>query len=265
MRFNNDSYDTPENVPRHLGDKLSMGSGLYFYYYRFLRLIYHTNRIIKKGKFSNEEWCNSSYYNIDTLEGCGAKLHLRGLDNIRKTNGPVVFISNHMSTLETFTLPGIICPIKPSSFIVKQSLIDNRIFGRIMRATLPIAVTRTDPVKDYKTVIRDGKKLLASGRSIIVFPQSTRGPEFIPEEFGSIGIKLALKANVPVIPIALKTDFWGNGKHIKDAGPINRDKEVYFEFGPAIEVEGNGKSEHQKIISFIQQKLNEWGHETVNS
>jgi 1-acyl-sn-glycerol-3-phosphate acyltransferase len=257
MRFSCDSYDTPENVQRLFGDKLAMGTSLYFYY-RFLWLIYHTNRMIKKGKFSNEEWCNSSYYNIDTLEGCGAKLHIRGLDNIKKNAGPVVFVSNHMSTLETFTLPGIICPIKPSSFIVKQNLIDNPFFGRIMRATLAIAVTREDPVKDYKTVMADGKRLIDSGRSVIVFPQSTRGSKFLPEEFNSIANKLAKNAGVPVIPIALKTDFWRNGKYIKDIGLLNRGEEVYFEFGPAIKIEGNGKTEHNNIISFIQQKLDEW-------
>jgi 1-acyl-sn-glycerol-3-phosphate acyltransferase len=106
----------------------------------------------------------------------------------------------------------------------------------------------------------DGEKLLESGRSVIVFPQSTRGA-FIPKQFGSIGNKLAKKAGVPVIPIALKTDFWGNGKYIKAAGPLNRDKEVYFEFGHSIEIKGNGKAEHEEVISFIQKKLNEWGHD----
>ena len=262
MRFKDDNYDTPNNAPRHLGDKLSMGSSLYFYF-RFFRLIYLTNKIIKRSKFSTEAWCNSSYYNIDTLERCGAKLHIRGLDNIRKTDGPVVFVGNHMSTLETFALPGIICPIKPSSFIVKQTLIDNHIFGRIMKATQPIAVSRTNPIKDYKTVMIQGKKLLDSGRSVIVFPQSTRGVEFIPEDFGSIGNKLARKAGVPVIPIALKTDFWGNGKLLKDIGQLSRDKEVYFEFAPPIEIKGNGKAEHDEVISFIQQKLKEWKNEPV--
>ena len=257
MNFDNDSYDTPENIPKLLGDKLSMGTSFYFYY-RFTYLMYHTNRVIKKGRFSTEEWIKSSQYNIKTLEGCGAKLHIRGLDNIRKTKVPVVFIGNHMSTLETFTLPALVCPIKPSSFIVKQGLIDSPFFGRIMRATLPIAVTRTDPVKDYKAVINDGKRLLESGRSVIVFPQSTRGP-FISEEFGSIGIKLAKKAGFPIIPFALKTDFWGNGQRIKAVGPVSREKGVYFEFGkPMPIIEGTGKKEHQQIIDFIQQKLNEW-------
>ena len=257
MKFDNDSYDTPKNVPKLLGDRLSMGTSFYFYY-RFAFLMYHTNRVIKKGRFSTKEWIKSSQYNIRTLEGCGAKLHIKGLDNIKKTKGPVVFIGNHMSTLETFTLPALICPIKPSSFIVKTDLINSPLFGRIMRATLPIAVTRTNPLKDYKAVITDGKKLLASGRSVIVFPQSTRGP-FIPDEFGSIGNKLAKKARVPVIPIALKTDFWGNGQRIKAVGPVTREKEVYFEFGkPIPAIKGTGKKEHQQIIDFIQQKLKEW-------
>ena len=260
MRFTNDSYDTPSNIPKMLGDKLSMGTGLFFYY-RFLKVIHDTNKVIKHGKFSTEAWCKASYYTIDSLEGCGAKLHIRGLDNIRAVDGPVVFIGNHMSTLETFALPGIVCPIKPSSFIVKESLINHPIFGRIMKATIPISVTRKDPIKDYKTVMIEGKKILDTRRSVIVFPQSTRDPKFIPEEFGSIGNKLAKKANVPVIPIALKTDFWGNGKRIKDIGPLKRSEDIYFEFAPAMQIEGTGKVEHDKIVAFIQEKLAEWEHQ----
>jgi 1-acyl-sn-glycerol-3-phosphate acyltransferase len=93
---------------------------------------------------------------------------------------------------------------------------------------------------------------------MIVFPQSTRTAQFQPEEFNSIGVKLAKKAEVPIIPVAIKTDFWGNGKIIKDFGKINRDKDVYIEFGEPLQVEGSGKETHTKIIEFIQKKLKEW-------
>jgi len=260
MRFDKDRYDTPSNYPKLLGDRLCLGTRFYFYY-RFFKLVYDTRVVIKKGKFSNKAWCWASYYNDDTVEGCGAKFHVSGMDNIRNCHGPVVFVGNHMSILETFALPGIICPIKPSSFVVKQSLVDHRFFGVVMRATQAIPVTRTDPVKDYKTVMTEGKKHLDAGRSIIIFPQSTRGPLLKSEEFGSIGSKLAKKANVPVIPIAIKSDFWGNGKYFKDFGPVYRDRDVYFSFGEPIKIKGNGKAEHEGIISFIKGRLDKWGHQ----
>lgn len=254
--YNQDSYDTPNNSRRFLGDILAFKTRMYFYY-RIIKIIIRTNRTIKKGKFSNESWCDSSYSVFETLEGCGGKLHIRGLNNILAIQGPAVFIGNHMSTLETMILPGLICPKKPSSFIVKESLIKSPLFGLILRAAQSIVVTRTDPIKDFKIVMNDGVKILESGRSVIVFPQKTRG-QFDPKEFNSMGVKLAKKANAPVIPIALKTDFWGNGKAIKSFGRLNRKNEIYFEFGKPIKITGNGKEEQQRIIDFIKDKLIEW-------
>lgn len=255
--YDQDTYDTPKNTRLFLGDILAFKTRLYFYY-RIIRVIIRTNHTIKKGNFSNGSWCDSSYYIFETLERCGGKLHIKGLNNISAIQGPVVFIANHMSTLETMILPGLICPKKPSSFIVKESLITSPLFGLILRAAQSIVVTRTDPIKDFKTVMSEGVKLLESGRSVIAFPQKTRGPGLIPEEFNSIGVKLAKKANVPVIPIAIKSDFWGNGKVVKSFGPLNRAEEIYFEFGKPTKITGNGKEEHQQIIDFIHEKLTEW-------
>ena len=177
--------------------------------------------------------------------------------NIAKVNGPVVFISNHMSILETFILPGLIIPYKPVSFVVKESLVTHSFFGGVMRATHPIAVTRTDPRKDFKTVMTGGQELISQGRSIIVFPQSTRG-DFGAREYGSIGNKLAQRTDVSVIPVALKTDFWGNGKWIKDFGRINRKKEIYIEFGEPLADGGEKKQRHNLTVQSIETKLREF-------
>lgn len=253
-----DSYDTPENTPRMFGDYLSCNTRLFFFY-RMVRVIIAANlKIKKKGCYTIEDWCDDSYYVCRSVEGCGTKLHFRGMSNIEKVSGPVVFIGNHMSTLETFLLPGIICARKPSSFVVKKELIESFYFGRIMRGTKPVVVGRKNPIEDLKTVLNEGTAILNSGRSMIVFPQSTRSARFQPEEFNSIGVKLAKKADVPVIPLAIKSDFWGNGKVIKDFGKISREKDVYIEFGTPMQVEGNGKETHAKIVEFIQTKMNEW-------
>jgi len=103
-----------------------------------------------------------------------------------------------------------------------------------------------------------GMELLSKGISIIIFPQSTRSLEFKPEEFNSLGVKLARKAGVDVVPVAVKTDFWGHGKLIKELGKIDHNKPIHIRFGDPFRVTGNGKEENQKIIDFIQTALKEW-------
>ncbi|HJO92560.1 MAG TPA: lysophospholipid acyltransferase family protein [Victivallales bacterium] len=255
--YNKNDYDTPIDSKIMLRDFLCFRTR-FFFFSRIINSILRFSKNINKGKYSINEWCRESYYNFDTVEGCGGRIHIRNLNNITAVDDPVVFIGNHMSTMETFILPGLILPRKPITFVVKQSLVDMPHFGTVMKATEAIAVGRNNPIEDFKTVIKEGTNHIKAGTSVVIFPQSTRGPEFTPEEFNTIGIKLAKKAGVPIIPIALKTDFWGNGKLIKDIGPIDRKKDIYIEFGTPITIEGNGKKEHSEIIEFIQSKLSDW-------
>ena len=73
-----------------------------------------------------------------------------------------------------------------------------------------------------------------------------------------LGIKLAKRANVPVIPIALKTDAWGVGQRFKDFGKIDPLKPVRICFGDPLDLKGSGKEDHKFIIEFITGKLNDW-------
>jgi len=57
------------------------------------------------------------------LERTGGRFHITGMENINKSAGPVLFISNHMSTLETMILPCIIAPHREVTFVVKDSLV----------------------------------------------------------------------------------------------------------------------------------------------
>ncbi len=205
-----------------------------------------------------EKWATSSFEIIHALENIGAFIEISGLEHLKNFDGPAVFISNHMSTLETLVLPSIIQPLKPVTFVVKESLVKMPVFGPIMRSRDPILVGRTNAREDLRAVLEGGAERLRNGQSIVVFPQSTRSSTFNPEEFNTLGIKLALKANVPVVPIALKTDAWGIGKRIKDFGPIDISKKIHVAFGEKLIMQDRGADQHQKVISFITEHLNSW-------
>jgi 1-acyl-sn-glycerol-3-phosphate acyltransferase len=227
--------------------------------WKFIRINFSARSKAVKGIYTTEEWVRSSYDVMRLLESCGGRFHVTGLKNIRECQGPAVFVGNHMSTLETMVLPFLISQVMDSTFVVKDSLVKSRAFGPIMRSRDPIVVSRHNSREDLVKVMTEGRKILSGGRSIVIFPQSTRTTTFKPEEFNSLGVKLAAKAGVPVIPFALKTDFWLNGKLVKDLGPlVARDRHVHFEFGPAMTISGSGREENQQIIGFIQDRLNRW-------
>ena len=255
--FTSDTYDTPESTHRVFLDKLMFNTRIYFVF-KFLKLVLKTRKLSLKGIYDDTKWELSSYAVFKLIENCGGKIHITGLDYLRNCEGPVVFISNHMSTMETMIFPCLINPIKKITFVVKDSLVSHPFFGSIMRSRKPIVVGRSNSREDFKIVMDKGEEILASGKSIVIFPQSTRRFEFIPKEFNSLGVKLASRAKVKIIPVAIKTDFWENGKYIKDLGPINRKKQIYISFGEPMSVKGTGKEEHKKIIEFIFSNLAKW-------
>jgi 1-acyl-sn-glycerol-3-phosphate acyltransferase len=229
------------------------------FYSRVVSIVFRGSARAKRGRYGRAEWCASSLETIRALESVGISIEITGVDNFSGLEAPCVFIGNHMSTLETFALPAIIASFKDTTFVVKQSLVEYPVFKHIMRSRDPVTVGRTNPREDLRAVLEGGEKRLAAGMSIVVFPQTTRTPVFDPGEFNTIGLKLAKRAGVPVVPVALKTDAWGTGKLIKDFGRIDRTKSVHIAFGAPMTIQGRGDEEHQRIIEFISAKLREWG------
>ena len=251
-------YRTPDDKKRAFGDILSLGTSLYFKL-RFIKVLIFNRKLALNNNYGTERWALSSYEIFEFLEDCGGKFHIKGFEHVDAVKDePVVFISNHMGTLETMIFPCLIAPVKEVTFVVKDSLTSNNVFGPIMRARNPIAVGRTDSRQDLMKVLTEGKQKLSEGTSIIIFPQSTRTIDFIPEKFNSLGTKLAQKAGVKIVPMAIKTDFWANGKFIKDLGYVKRKEPIHIKFGAPMSVSGSGKEEHQFCVDFIQEHLKKW-------
>jgi 1-acyl-sn-glycerol-3-phosphate acyltransferase len=81
---------------------------------------------------------------------------------------------------------------------------------------------------------------------------------FDSKKFNTLGVKLAKRCNVPVVPFALKTDAWGLGRRLKDFGRICPEKTVHIHFGAPMKIQGSGKEEHNIVVEFIEKNLAGW-------
>ncbi len=249
-----DIYRTPER-------KISWLARLFpnlVMYSTYLGIVFRSTRMAKRGLYDSAAWADSSLEVLQALESVGVDVTVEGLDILRKLGSSCVFIGNHMSTLETMVLPGIIQPFLEVTFVVKESLVQYPVFKHVMTTRDPILVGRVNPRDDLKAVLEGGKEKLRSGSSMIIFPQTTRSQSLDPEQFNTIGVKLARRAQVPAVPVAMKTDAWGIGKIVKEFGRIDPSKRVRFAFGEPLTVSGSGREEHESIIEFISGKLKEW-------
>lgn len=252
--YKNNRYQTPANATSFFGRLLPSFS----FYTSFLAVIYFSARKAQQGSYDTEAWRLSSFKAMQALERTGLKITISGIEHLQNLDSPCVVVGNHMSMMDTVILPAIIAQEIPLTFIIKKSLLDYPVFKHVMRSRNPIALGRTNAREDLKTVMLEGKNRLDQGISITVFPQTTRGTGFDPKQFNTIGIKLAKKAGVPVVPVAIKTDAWTNGKIIKDLGRIHPKISTHFAFGAPLNIEGKGREEHQQVIEFIAGKIKEW-------
>ena len=229
------------------------------FHVRILWVYAVARRMIRKGIFDLEAYAARSWKSLHVTESSGGRIEVSGLENLAETPGPVVIIGNHMSSLDTIVLPALIMPFKDVAFVVKESLTTHAIFGPIMRSVKHIAVGRDNPREDLKLVLNRGCELVSQGVSVVIFPQATRSVEFDVEGFNTLGVKLAARAGVPVVPLALKTDFMANGPLIKDVGLVYPARTIHFTFGKPMNVTGNGRAGHVAVVQHVAGHLTEWG------
>ena len=218
-------------------------------------IVLKASRLCKKGAYTDDCWVQSSLNTIEALESVGGRFEFQNLTVPKNLESSGVFVSNHMSILETFVLPCLIQPYRDVTFVVKESLLSFPFFKHVMRNRNPIVVGRANPREDLRTVLAEGQNRLNANISVIIFPQTTRSINFDPTKFNSLGVKLAKRGKVPAIPVALKTDAWGVGRKFKDFGKIRPAIPVHIAFGDPLQIQGSGKEEHKFIVDFISNTL----------
>ena len=254
LDIQNGEYHSPESKP---GLLVRMFPTIAFYIH-IVKIVVNASAIAKKGKYDMDHWSQDSYNTIRAVEKTGGTLHITGVEHVAALETPCVFVANHMSVMETFIISSIVNPYRYMAFVVKKSLTTYPVFRHVMVNVDPIVVGRENPREDLAIVLNDGQAKLESGKSVFIFPQRTRTLVFNPETFNTIGIKLAKRAGVPILPVALKTDAWGQGKLLKDFGAFDPKKTVHIAFGEPMNISGTGKEEHQKAIDFILEHNRAW-------
>ena len=212
----------------------------------------------RRGRLTNARLVEGSHALRRSLEGVGVRFEVSGVEDNDWSGGPYVFAANHMSALETQILPSILSPAAPCTFVVKSSLIRYPVFGPVLKAFDPIVVDRADPKADLRQVLSEGGKRLAAGMSVIVFPQARRTIAFDRKGFNTIGVRLARAAGVPIVPIALHTSVWSEGRVLQDIGWIRPRSPARFAVGSPIAIGADSRGAQEQVVSFIEGKLAQW-------
>ncbi len=215
-------------------------------------------------RLDTDKWAHYCFASLQKAEKYGTDVLMDGWENRKNYDGPVVYLANHMSTLETVMLPFVLLTYGPIGTVVKQSLSHLPFLTRAAAHMGLIPIGRTSPREDLMTIFNVGCERIAKGISIHIYAQGTRQPVFARKGWSSIGTKLAEKAGVPVVPIAVKTDIEptrpGAKGWFKDFGTVDPSKTIRISCGPVLT--GKSKETQQASFDWIKSRLDEWGMPT---
>ena len=159
---------------------------------------------------------------------CGVRTRVSGLHHLpQEKRAGAVLLVKHQSTYETFLMPTLMP--HPLAYVFKRELLYVPFFGWAMGRLDMIHIDRRQRAQAFNKLVAQGKRLLAQGVWIIMFPEGTRTPRGESGVYKTGGARLAIETGAPVIPIAVTSArCWPRKAFIKRAGVVD------VSIGPAI-------------------------------
>lgn len=181
--------------------------------------------------------------------------HLCGLDYVIEgrqhlPQQPSVIMIKHTTVFETYAQLAV---FPPQTWVLKHELKWIPIFGWGLAAMKPIAIDRGAGHHAVGQVISQGKRRLAEGIWVTIFPEGTRMPLGETRRYGVSGAALAREAGVPIVPVAHNAgDLWPR-RGLKKAPGLIR-----FCIGPPIDASGRPPKETNLLVQqWVESKMRE--------
>lgn len=141
---------------------------------------------------------------------CGIRSERRGVPEGR------LIACKHQSTWDTLMLWQT---FRNPTFVLKRELYRIPIFGWYLWRSGQIAIDRRDGRSAYEQIARQAPKILAQGRTIILFPEGTRVPVGQRRPYRSGIARVSAMLGLPVVPAALNAGlFWPKHDLVKRPG-----------------------------------------------
>ena len=177
----------------------------------------------------------------------GVEVTVQGQENLDRTK-TYIFAANHQSQFDIFALQGYLG--FDFRWMAKKELFAIPIFGAGMRAAGYISVDRSRGRQAVQS-LNEAAQRIADGTSVIIFPEGTRSRDGLLQPFKSGAMVLAIKAGVPIVPVAIigTHHVLAKGKLLPQPGP------VMIRLGRPIESSLFKPAEKQELASRLQQEV----------
>jgi 1-acyl-sn-glycerol-3-phosphate acyltransferase len=127
----------------------------------------------------------------------GVRVQVRGIERI--PGGTVIFAANHTSSADA---PAVVWSIpRRIAILLKRSLFEWPIVGQAFHLAHFIPVDRSN--RDSAIIsLEKATQALRDGQSFLIYPEGTRSPDGRLQELKKGTAAMAIKAGVPIVPVA---------------------------------------------------------------
>jgi 1-acyl-sn-glycerol-3-phosphate acyltransferase len=180
----------------------------------------------------------------------GVKVVVEGLANL-KPGLPCIIVANHLSYMDT---PVILTSIPIEfRFLAKEELFRWWFLGWHLHRAGHIPVPLENPRAAVKTLTRSAEMIRRRGVSLVIFPEGGRSMDGQLQEFIDGASYLAIKAQVPVVPVALigTREILAMG-----SGTFHRGR-VRLRVGEPISTVGMGLHDRRRLTEMARERVAE--------
>lgn len=178
---------------------------------------------------------------------CRVKVIVQGREKIL-ADKTYVFLSNHQGNFDAPVLSHVIP--RDWSALIKKEMMRIPILSLVLKQLQFVPIERQNPKKAQEG-IEVGSRLLGEGKSFIAFPEGTRSRNGRLGEFKKGVFIMAIKAQVPVIPITII----GSDK-VQPPGRYGiRPGSIEVIFHDPISTEGMGMEDRNRLIQLTREAI----------
>ncbi|MFI3230323.1 MAG: lysophospholipid acyltransferase family protein [bacterium] len=142
-------------------------------------------------------------YCLARIKDSGSTVDVFGEENLPEGRN-VLFVCNHQGDFDIPILVGAVPRNK--RFIVKIELSKIRIIKGWLDCIDCLFIDRNDMKQSLKIILQ-AIDLLKNGKDVVIFPEGTRSRSSELGEFKQGSFKLAIKSNVPIVPITMDGSY----------------------------------------------------------
>lgn len=176
------------------------------------------------------------------------RVEVEGLEKITPGTG-YVFASNHLSYMDT---PVVLSYIHADfRFMAKKGLFRIPLLGTHLIQAGHIPVPRDNPRAAVRTMNHAADAIRKRGVSVLIFPEGGRTEDGHLQEFKDGGAYIAIKAGVPVIPIALT----GTREVLAIHSATFRPGKVRLRIGDPIPTAGLTLRDRQALTQAVREQI----------